>query len=329
MGWILFGAICVVLIAGAALQYAIARNGPAVLDTVDRIAGGARGVELLHRETIGNAAQQKILVYQTSGKAAASTDATPVVVFFHGGSWRSGDPDDYGFVARALVPQGYTVVLAGYRLVPGGEYPAMLEDTAAAIVWARQNIARYGGDPEAIFVAGHSAGAYNAVQVALEPQWLGRAGLQTSVIKGVIGLSGPYDFLPLDSDSTKAAFGRADPLASTQPVNHVRADAPPMLLIHGEKDTLVKPRNTRKLAAEIGRAGGAATAVYFPAMDHNAPLLALASPWRGSATTPEGSTGGDADGTGHGVVGAMVRFLAATSPADGGKASVPVQALIR
>lgn len=319
MGWIVFGLAACGLIAGAGFQYAVARNGPAVLDIVDRVAGGARGVALVHRETIGETPQQKIAVY---GGPPGDSHPKPVILFVHGGSWRSGDPDDYGFVARALVPEGFTVVLAGYRLVPGGEYPAMLEDTAAAIAWTERNIARFGGDPENIFVAGHSAGAYNVVQVALEPHWLGRAGLTLSSIRGVIGLSGPYDFLPLDSDSTKAAFGGAANLASTQPINHVRGDAPPMLLIHGELDTLVKPRNTRRLSAAIMAAGGQVNPVYFLQMDHNATLLALASPWRRN----------------RGVVDAIVQFTAsALKPTEGQQmpdqpiqhgSSVPVQARI-
>lgn len=276
MGWILLGLLALALLAGVFFQFTLSRNGPAVLDLIDRAIGGSREVELVHRETIGGSEQQKVLVY----RAADDRGPKPVLIFFHGGSWRSGNPDDYGFVARALVPEGFTVVLAGYRLVPGGEYPAMLEDTAGAIAWAKQNIARYGGDPDNIFIAGHSAGAYNAVQVALERQWLAREGLDPAIIRGVIGLSGPYDFLPLDKDSTKAAFGGAADLPATQPINHLRGDAPPMLLIHGEKDTLVKPRNTRALSAAITAAGGSARPVFFPAMDHNATLLALASPWR-------------------------------------------------
>lgn len=302
------------LIGGAgygALQYAIGRNGPAVLDAIDRIAGGSRDVALIHRETIGSSSQQKILVYRDS----VDTGPKPVIIFFHGGSWRSGDPDDYGFIARALVPEGFTVILAGYRLVPGGEYPAMLEDTAEAVAWTSANITRYGGNPNQIFLAGHSAGAYNVVAAALDRQWLGREGLNPDVLKGVIGLSGPYDFLPLDSDSTKAAFGGARDIEATQPINHVRADAPPLLLVHGEQDTLVYPRNTVALTAALTKAGGSANAAYFQDMDHNAPLLALASPWRRNPR----------------MVDAITDFAKAalSSHEAGGQASVPVQAAIR
>lgn len=276
MGWILLSLLLVIATAGAALHYAIGRNGPAVLNAIDRLTSGGRDVELIHRERIGESPQQKVGVYRTAGDDTLK----PVIIFFHGGSWRSGNPDDYGFVARALVPEGFTVVLAGYRLMPGGEYPAMLEDTASAIAWTEKNVARYGGDPDQVIVAGHSAGAYNIVQVALERRWLNDKASDASVIKGVIGLSGPYDFYPFDSDSTKAAFGGAADPEMTQPIHHVRTDAPPMLLVHGEKDTLVGPHNTVTLSAAITEAGGAADAIYFAEMDHNAPLIALASPWR-------------------------------------------------
>ncbi|OZA90731.1 MAG: hypothetical protein B7X57_11015, partial [Erythrobacter sp. 34-65-8] len=112
MWWLLIALGLLILTCWLTLQYAIARNGPAVLDTVDRITGGTRGVEMVEQVRIGANASQKLLVYSKSGR----TEPRPVVIFAHGGSWRSGDPQDYGFVARALVPEGYVVVLAGYRL---------------------------------------------------------------------------------------------------------------------------------------------------------------------------------------------------------------------
>ena len=84
------------------------------------------------------------------------------------------------------------------------------------------------------------------VMLALERQWLGRAGVPDGFLKGVVGLSGPYDFFPFTSDSARNAFGHeADP-AVTQPINHVRGDGPPMLLLTGDADETVKPRNSRR-----------------------------------------------------------------------------------
>ncbi|KWV94901.1 alpha/beta hydrolase [Erythrobacter sp. AP23] len=272
---ILAGLAVILLLAGAALLLAIRNNGPAVLDAIDRLTGGTRGVTLVAKTPYGTHPAQKLRIYSPRNADAP----LPVLLFVHGGSWRWGDPDDYNFIARSLAPEGFLVVLAGYRLGEDGRYPAMLEDTAAAIVETARLAPRYGGDPARIVLAGHSAGAYNVVQVALEDRWLASSGVVPS---GVIGLAGPYDFYPFDSESTRAGFGSVGAGAESQPVNHARSDAPPMLLLHGERDTLVKPRNTRALARTLAKEGAPVEALYYENLDHNAPLVSLASPWRGS-----------------------------------------------
>lgn len=279
MIWSLAAVAALVLAGGAGLYLAIRHNGPAVLSAVDRIAGDPNAASLRAVVSTGAHPQQKLIVWAPAERDPADPPL-PVLVFVHGGSWRSGDPEDYGFVARALAPEGFVVVLAGYRLGAEGTYPAMLEDTARVIAWTHEQITAHGGDPARIVLAGHSAGAYNAVMVALEEQWLGRRGLPADAIAGVIGLSGPYDFAPFTSESTLAAFGHVAQPAATQPMEHVRANAPAMLLIHGERDTLVKPRNTRALAAALSAAGAEAETVFHPEMEHNDPLIALAAPWR-------------------------------------------------
>lgn len=271
----LFILAAVVALAGAALWIAIRINGPAVLDTVDRVSGGDRSAQLVAALSYGSHEDQKLRVYAPRDTAGT----LPVFLFMHGGSWRSGDPDDYGFVARSLSQEGFVVVLAGYRLEQDGRYPAMLEDTASAIAAAAERAEAYGGDPARIVISGHSAGAYNVAQVALQERWLAEAGFESGAIRGVVGLAGPYDFYPFDSESTIAAFGVAGAGAESQPVNHARAGAPPMLLVHGEQDTLVKPRNTRALAAALEAAGSEVETLFYPQMDHNAPLISLASPW--------------------------------------------------
>ena len=277
--WMLGGFVVVAAGAAILLQVAIARDGPAVLSTIDRISGGDGNAQRKAVVSLGDHPQQKLVVWGPEAGEEISL-RRPVIVFVHGGSWRSGDPASYDFIARAFVPKGFVVVLGGYRLGEAGQYPAMLEDTASVIGWTHREIARHGGDPENIVIAGHSAGAYNVVMAALEERWLAAEGLTPGEIAGVIGLAGPYDFLPLDSDSTRAAFGEADDLEATQPIAHVRADAPPKLLIHGERDTLVKPRNTSALASLIEQAGGKVGVRLYAEMEHNDPLISLASPWR-------------------------------------------------
>ena len=277
--WALGIVLAIAIIAGIALQIAIQRNGPAVLNAFDKVTGGDAGVTRSEAIAYGPDPQQRLFVLRQDAVPADSK--LPVIVFVHGGSWRSGDPDDYDFTGRALAPSGYIVVNAGYRLGTKGAYPAMLEDGAASVRWVRENIAEYGGDPDHIILVGHSAGAYNVAMLALDPRWLASEGVPASSIAGVVGLSGPYDFFPFDTDSTRDAFGNAADPEGTQPVNLVRKGAPPFLLIHGLQDTLVKPRNSQALARKLEDAGVEVKLEEYPAMDHNDPLLALASPWRG------------------------------------------------
>lgn len=303
LAWIVGIPLALVVAGGLALQYAISRNGPAVLDTVDRVTGTDRKVALVEQASFGEAASQKVAVYRSQER-----DGTlPVVLFMHGGSWKMGDPDDYGFIARGLAPEGFVVVLAGYRLHPESIYPGMLEDTADAVAWTRENIEQHGGDPDHIVLAGHSAGAYNVVMTALDRQWLGRKGLDANDIAGVVGLAGPYDFYPFDSDSTRDSFGGATRPVETQPITHARGDAPPLLLMTGEDDTTVKPRNTRALAKRLAELNGRVATRFYAEMDHTRILLGLASPWRRDRAVLE----------------EFVSF--ARNPAALGQPSVPVQ----
>src|SRR5688500_1911214 len=96
----------------------------------------------------------------------------PVVFFTYGGSWMDGDRRNYDFAGRALAAQGFVVVIADYRLVPELEYPGFLEDCASAFAWVVDHIGQYGGDPRRIALMGHSAGAYNATMLALDPAYL-------------------------------------------------------------------------------------------------------------------------------------------------------------
>ena len=213
-------------------------------------------------------------VYAPRGAAPAPR---PVIVFFYGGSWNSGRRQGYGFAARALAAQGFVVVVPDYRLVPEARYPDFLRDCAAAVRWTRRHVREYGGDGERIVLTGHSAGAYNAAMLALDASLL---GADRAAVRGVAGLAGPYDFLPLDDDSTIAAFGAWPRPSETQPVSHAAPGAPPALLLHGEGDTRVKPRNSRELATRLQAAGSEVGLKLYPGLGHVGILTALAIPFR-------------------------------------------------
>lgn len=228
----------------------------------------------------GSGPRQQVDVYPAPG-----TGAKPVVVFFYGGGWDSGRRQDYAWAARALAAQGFVTVVPDYRLVPEVRFPAFLEDSAAAVRWARDHAAEYGGDPDRIVLMGHSAGAYNAVMLGLDRRFLDAAGVPQSAIRGVVGLAGPYDFYPWDADASRNAFGQYPEPLQTQPVTFARAAAPPLLLLHGDKDPTVRMRNTERLAAKVREAGGRVETKIYPGVDHRAIVLALSRPFRGRATT--------------------------------------------
>ena len=170
-----------------------------------------------------------------------------------------------------------------YRLVPEVRFPAFLDDSARAAVWARANAARYGADPGRLFLLGHSAGAYNAVMIALDPSYLKALGSSPAIIAGVAALAGPYDFLPLDVRSTREAFGQAKDLRLTQPVTFASNTSPRMFLATGTDDTTVFPRNTTALAEKLRRAGNPVEVRTYPGVGHVEIMLALSVALRSKA----------------------------------------------
>jgi acetyl esterase/lipase len=236
------------------------------------------GVLLARGEAYGAHPRQLLDIYAPRKLAAGAR--VPVIVWFYGGSWSSGDRQGYAFAGRALASRGFVVAVPDYRLVPEVRYPAFLEDSAAAVKWLRANVARHGGDPDRLVLAGHSAGAYNAAMLALDPRWL---GADRGAVRGLVGLAGPYDFLPLDVAATRNAFGHVADLPDTQPVNHAGAGDPPALLVAGAKDTLVRPRQTALLAQRLNAAGVSAETRLYPGVGHVGVMTALSRPLRGKA----------------------------------------------
>ena len=202
------------------------------------------------------------------------TSPLPLLVFVHGGGWDSGDRREYSFAGRALAALGFLVACADYRVFPEVVFPAFVEDLALAANWLVEHATDYGGDPDRLVLVGHSAGAYNAKMVALQPARFGAPGLKGR-IKGLVGLSGPYDFYPFDVKQSIDAFGTySDPL-STQPINLVTPDAPPMLLAHGVKDTTVGDYHTVRLSAKLRANGVPVTERHYRKLGHAPVVLGL------------------------------------------------------
>jgi acetyl esterase/lipase len=211
---------------------------------------------------------------------ATPASRAPVVVFFYGGSWQNGNRQLYRFVGEALARRGFVAVVPDYRVYPEVMFPAFVEDGAAAVRWVVENVAAYGGDDRRVFLMGHSAGAHIAAMLALDPSYLEAAGVDRARLHGMIGLSGPYDFLPLTDPKLQAVFGSARSQALSQPVRFVAASQPPLLLLHGLDDSTVSPGNSARLAAATTAAGASVKLIELPGYGHLGVLARMAAPLR-------------------------------------------------
>ncbi|MCC4618822.1 alpha/beta hydrolase [Xanthomonas cassavae CFBP 4642] len=218
-------------------------------------------------------------VYQPQGVVNA-----PVVVFFYGGTWKRGSRADYRWVGRALARQGVVAMVADYRKYPQVGLQGFMTDAAGATAWGYRHAQAYGGDPKRLAVMGHSAGAHMAVLLGTDARWLHAQDLKPRQLCGVVGLAGPYDFLPMTDPELVEIFGDA-PAAQrqSQPVEYVGGDEPPMLLLHGDADRVVELENSSSLQKALHRKGGVAEMKVYPGMGHMGIVLALRKPPQRSA----------------------------------------------
>jgi acetyl esterase/lipase len=203
----------------------------------------------------------------------------PVVMFIYGGGWHAGDKFEYEFVGRALASSGFVAVIPDYRIFPEVSYPDFLEDNAQAVKWIEDNIETYGGDKRRFFLAGHSAGAYNSVMLAVDGAFLREHGV-TMPVRGVAGISGPYNFYPFEYGMVTDVFGKAPNPEGTQPIKLITAETPPMLLVSGTSDPIVRVENTRAMAKELKAKGVWVTEKYYDGVGHMEPVIAMGSLWR-------------------------------------------------
>lgn len=264
----------------AASLMALAGCTPAgLLTQVDRLVGAGEARRLAVGEAYGRHPRQRLDVWAPAKRPAG--EALPVVVFFYGGGWNEGSRGDYGFAGAAFASSGFVAVLPDYRLVPEARFPTFVEDGAMAVKWARDNAARFGGDPGRITLAGHSAGAYIAAMIALDRRYLKAAGVDPKTVRAAALLSGPFDFHPFTESRGRNAFGHHPTPAETQPVNFARADAPPLFLGHGGSDRVVGAYNSRNLARRLKEAGAPVTLRIYPGVAHADLVVALSGPFRG------------------------------------------------
>jgi acetyl esterase/lipase len=228
-------------------------------------------IQLTQSIAYAERSRHRLDVCRPRGAAAA-----PVIIFFYGGAWQGGYKELYRYVAKALARRGYVAVVPDYRIYPEICYPDFLDDGAQVVCWVKDNIARFGGDPDKLFLKGHSAGAHIAAMLSIDARWLGKVGLDPRRdIAGLIGIAGPYDLMPLRDEKLKVIFGGVN-RPETQPIFHVAPGAPPALLMTGGRDRLVEPGNSVRLAARLVAAGNAATVLTYRRIGHFIIIAAVA-----------------------------------------------------
>jgi len=266
--------------AGLALLALVACSPAGLLNSISRIAGDGGTRTAVRGAAYGTDPRQMLDVYVPANPPVGAR--LPVVIFFYGGGWVDGARSDYAFAGRAFAARGYVAVVADYRLVPQVRFPAFIEDGALAVKWARDNVARFGGDPARIAVSGHSAGAYIAAMLTLDRHYLTDIGVDPRTIRAAALLSGPYDFYPFTEVRGRDALGQWPSPAETQPISFARADAPPMLLMHGTADTVVRPYNSERLAAKLRSLGAPIELRLYPGKSHVDTIKSLSPAFRGS-----------------------------------------------
>ena len=229
-----------------------------------------RGYSFTRDVAYGNGPCARLDLYVPEGLAVPA----PVLLFFHGGSWQSGSKNVYRFFGQAFASAGISVAVADYRLYPQVKYPAFVEDGAAALRFLRDSIANYGGDATRIFLSGHSAGAFIAAMLACNPEF----GVDRAWIRGVIGIAGAYDFLPLYDPVLIDMFG-GDRVMATQPIKYAGNPAPPMLLANGTADRTVGG-NSRRMAKRLRESGNQVELIEYQGVTHLGIMRALAPGFR-------------------------------------------------
>ena len=158
----------------------------------------------------------------------------PVVLFVHGGSWKSGNKNLYAGVGEAFAKCGIGMVICNYRLSPEVKHPAHIEDVAKAFAWAHENVGKYGGKVENLFVCGHSAGGHLVALLATDPTYLKTEKLSPEDIRGVVAISGVY---ARAARGLQGAFGTDEEVCKkASPLTHVTDKLPPFLVAYAETE---------------------------------------------------------------------------------------------
>jgi acetyl esterase/lipase len=206
----------------------------------------------------------------------------PVILFFYGGGFMAGRKSEYRLVGGTLAREGFVVAVADYRILPEARFPDFLEDGARAFAAVRRIAGQYGGDPNRIFIAGHSAGAYITAMLASDPRWLQQEGVGLDAVRGAIPIAGSYGA----GRVTHPAFAGRAP-EEVRPVYFVNGKRPPMMFASGGKDTVIANDGRAGLLETLRAHGGEVLDAIYPEAGHMGIILSLSPRFRHLASLRE------------------------------------------
>ncbi|MBI4640216.1 MAG: alpha/beta hydrolase [Candidatus Tectomicrobia bacterium] len=193
----------------------------------------------------------------------------PVLAFIHGGGWSHGYKEWMGFMAPPFTQANTIFISVGYRLAPEAMYPAPVEDCQNALLWIHRHIANYGGDPDRIFVGGHSAGGHLCSLITLDRRWWAKHHLPDDFIKGCFPISGVFD-LRIEGGREKLAPLLQDDTVRgvASPILYVEGNRVPFVIAVGDRDTPYLQSQAKVLVEALKQQGSKVTYIVFENADH-------------------------------------------------------------
>lgn len=246
----------------------------------ERSAQAAKTVTVMNNIGYGNDPQQQLDVYLP--QPLERNWQLPVLLFFHGGAWRVGGRDWLGFMAPPILMIPAIFIAATYRLAPIHRYPDQLQDAMAAVAWVYKNIARFGGDPQSIFVGGHSAGGNLACLVALRKDLYARYQLPGALVKYCFPISAPCDLSAVPTAVQESYLRNDSDWREANPLNWISADAPPFQLCCGQLDLPNILRDNEALMTKFNACGVTASSIIYEGASHfdsHAHCVDTGHPW--------------------------------------------------
>jgi len=206
----------------------------------------------------------------------------PVIVSYYGGALMAGDKSQQAFIGQRFASAGFATAVVNYRLSPAVMHPAHIQDAAASFAWVKRNIAKYGGNPDQVFVIGHSAGAYLVALLATDERYVAAHKLSLRDIRGVVPVSAFYwvERTGVAPDRDKSVWGTDKTVwADASPAHHLRQDAPPMLVLYADGDDEWRRQQNVEMAQVLKAAGSKTVEIaQIAARTHNTIWSKVAEP---------------------------------------------------